>query len=424
LNADGNVSYQFNENGGAFFKVQMQYVGAADVLAKISDGKNDYWVVGIVEDDLEDETEISYVNFIIPNGSAVPGKQDGNWTLKEINVWNYYDAASNLMEADIVIDEDTGLVSEVQPVGDSVPMTQSLNVKTKVVATVMVSFPTVNGEKQGADFGKDSSGNVTGAFMDSYTIGNLKVIIEDFEHQAIDGISAVTLKYVYNNDSVKYGGYSGVDNSQANFTIDLPGSGTTFAQTTPYTIQYAGSWTVTFSFNVGAVPYAYNGATLPANTPTFTVSSVTPTVAITAAQYSSKSGGTSTITNGNTTTVYYKESTEKSCGITYYNYTPADVTITLAGFGKATSARMEFITSNTDGKVHLYEESQKDDGTSTNSYVWTGNGNCKRYMGFWESKTGNDDKTPAGTLTSTALILVYGGIEYTVPVTIIINNPS
>ena len=163
---------------------------------------------------------------------------------------------------------------------------------------------------------------------------------------------------------------------------------------------------------------------MPNNTPTFTVSSIAPTVTITSAQYASKSGGASTITNGTSTTVYYKEGTEKSCGITYYNYTPADVTINLTGYGKATSAKMVFTTSNTDGKVHLYEESQKDDGTSTNMYTWSGDGTCKRYMGFWESKTGTDAKTPAGTLTSVGVVLSDGVDEFIVPVTIVINNPS
>ena len=426
LNADGNVSYQFKEDGSAFFKVQMQYVGAAHVLAKISDGKYDYWVLGTVEKDLEDETEISYVNFIIPNGTAVPGKQDGNWTLKEINVWNYYDAASNLMEANIVIDEDTGLVSEVQPVGSSVPMTQSLEVKTKVVATVMVSFPTANGEKQGADFGKDASGNVTGAFMDSYTIAGLNVIIEDFEHKAIDGISAVTLKYVYNNDSVKYGGYSGVDNSQANFTIDLPGSGTTFAQTTQYTIQYAGSWTVTFSFNVGAVPYAYKGAMLPTNTPTFTVSSVTPTVKITEASYASASSQAASTFTDSSTTVYAHqyETTSTVCGQTfrYKAYHQPFVTLTLAGYGNATSATMTFATEPSGGTVLLYEAEEGSRSVST--YTWSGDGSCKRWVGYWNSQTGDDDRTKAGTLKTTALVLIYNGVEYTVNIPITIDNPN
>ncbi|MBE6660498.1 MAG: hypothetical protein E7605_03750 [Ruminococcaceae bacterium] len=425
LNANGNATYVFATDGSAAMSVQMKHVSTADVLAKISDGTNEYWVKGTAYDDPNDDTEtVSNVTFIIPNGLTVHGKQDGNWTLKEINVWNYYDAAGNGIFADITADSK-GLVSEVVPGKDTSgkefePLTQALNVTMKVVATVKITFP--SGQSQ--DFGKDESGKVTGAFMDSYNISGLNVTIADFENMAIEGVSEVTLKYTYKNDSLTYGGYSGVDNSKANFEIKLSGSGTTFAQATPYIIQYAGSWTVEFGFKVGGVSHTYSGTTLPNNTPNFTVSSVAPTVTITSANYASKSGGTSTITDGKSTTVYYKETTETNCGITYYNYTPGDVTITLSGYGKAASARMEFTTSNSDGKVHLYEESQKDDGTSTNKYTWSADGTCKRYMGHWESQTGTDKKTPAGTLTSTGIILSDGVNEFTVPVTIVINNPN
>ncbi len=420
LNADGNIAYLFKQDGSASLKVQMQHVGTADVLAKISDGTNEYWVKGTAIVDPNDDTEtISNVTFIVPDGSAVSGKQDGNWTLKEVNVWNYYDAAGNWISADITADAK-GIVSEIKPNDSAVPMMKELDVKTKVVATVKVTFPS----GQSKDFGKDANGNVIGAFMQGYDISGLNVTIADFEGAAIEGISSVMLAYTYKNDSLTYGGYNGVDNSKANFTISLPGNGKSFAQDTTYTLRYAGSWDVAFSFKVGSVPYSFSATTLPNNTPIFTVSSVAPEVKITAANYKDKSGGAISITDNKSVTVYYKEGIEKACNITYYNYTPADVTIALTGYGNAASARMEFTTSNTDGKVHLYEESQKDDGTSTNSYVWTGDGSCKRYMGYWESKTGSDDKTPAGVLTSTALILVYGGSEYNVPVTITINNPS
>lgn len=420
LNADGNAAYLFREDGGATMKVQMQYVSTAAVLAKFSDGTKEYWVKGTSSLDFNDETgTTSIVTFKIPNGTAINGKQDGNWTLKEINVWNYYDAAGNEISAVITADSN-GLVSEVVPNGAATPLTQTLDVKTKVVATVKITFPS----GQGKDFGKDASGNVVGVFMQSYEISGLNVTIADFEGKAIEGISAVSLEYKYQNNSLAYGGYNGVDNSLADFAIALPGSGTSFAQTAPYTIKYAGSWNASFSFKIGSATYTYSGTSLPNNAPQFTVSSVAPTVTITSANYASKSGGASTITDGKSTTVYYKETTETNCGITYYNYTPGDVTITLSGYGKAASARMEFTTSNSDGKVHLYEESQKDDGTSTNKYTWSADGTCKRYMGHWESQTGNDKKTPAGTLTSTGIILSDGVNEFTVPVTIVINNPN
>jgi hypothetical protein len=259
------------------------------------------------------------------------------------------------------------------------------------------------------------------------------VSISDFEGKPIEGISNVKLSFVHENNSTSYGGYKRADDiplSAMEYTLN--GSGTTFSLGEAITFQYAGTYKTKLSFVIGASNFSYQKSvlesvdTFPANTvvPTFTVSSIAPTVKITGAQYASKSGGASTFTD-TTTTVYYKEGTEKSCGITYYNYTPADVTISLTGYGKASSAKLQFVTSNSDGKVHLYEESQKDDGTATNHYLWTSDGACKRYMGQWESKTGTDSKTPAGTLTGAALILTCNGTDYQVDIPdIVINNPS
>ena len=236
---------------------------------------------------------------------------------------------------------------------------------------------------------------------------------------------------IQHNDAnrVQYGGYSGPgygNMESKNLTLK---SGTTTDYVAPeVTFDLAGEYTstITATFNLGqdaeGNPITYSRQ-VPVE-PSFAVYSVAPTVKITSAQYASKDGGASSFTD-TATTVYYKEGTEKSCGITYYNYTPADVTIELSGYGNASGAKIEFTTSNADGKVHLYEESQKDDGTATNAYAWSGNGACIRYMGHWESKTGSDDKTAAGTLTGGVLVMTHNAKSYTVDIPdITINNPS
>jgi hypothetical protein len=57
--------------------------------------------------------------------------------------------------------------------------------------------------------------------------------------------------------------------------------------------------------------------------------------------------------------------------------------------------------------------------------LWTANGTCARNIGYYKSKTAaNDEKTPAGTLNATALVLTdSNGNTYSVPVSISINNP-
>ena len=335
------------------------------------------------------------------------GYQDGNWTLTALKLWDVFAA-------------DGTEYTETMPLEIDVSGTNNV---TKVVSRLNVKFT----EDKSQDFGKDASGNVTGVFMDSYNVSGIAVDITDFEGQVVQNVGKVTLKFTYGNNSATHGGYSGITNADADFTIALTddGSGTHFVQSGSHTLRYAGSYTTTFSFTVGGKPQNYSGESLPVNTPKFTVSSVTPAVKITSAYYKDKSADTQSSFTDTSTTVYYRETTEVSCGITYYNYGPANVTITLSGYGNASGATLEFKTSNSDGKVHLYEESQKDDGTSTNAYTWTGDGNCLRYMGYWESKTGSDEKAAAGTLTATELALTFNGVTYKVDVTdITINNPS
>lgn len=405
--------YQYSPEGKASVNVLIKQSSAASVKAYFknlntgevlsSDG-NGY----ATEDD-----EATYIwNFVVPKDND--GNQDGKWQLMYVELADVYDASG------MIYTEEAPMVMDLE----------NKNIITTVLQTIVATF----GDKLSKEYGKDANGNVTGAFMQSYNIEGMNVTITDGSGNAIKldefGISVkdVVLTFTYTNgSSQEKGGYtsSSLTNATSGATISIPladsGDGKKFVQSETKQIVYAGEYTATLSFKVGnnvASGYSVSGM------PTMTVWSVAPNVKITAAQYSNKSGGTSTITDGTSTTVYYKEGTEKSCGVTYYNYTPADVTITLSGYGNANSARLVFTTSNSDGKVHLYEESQKDDGTSTNQYTWSGNGTCKRYMGYWESKTGTDDKTPAGTLTATTLVLTYGGMDFNVAVNIIINNPS
>ena len=445
INADGNKAYVFNESGTAAFKVTMKHVGTADVLAKISDGTNVYWVKGKPSPDAEDSA-ISHVTFTIPNGSAVSGKQDGNWVLEEVNVWNYYDAEGNWIEATIEYDESTGLLSSKPVPGKNTqgeewqPMSKTLNLETKVVATVKFNFPS----GQGKDFGKDTNGTVTGLFMNSYDISGLNVTITDFEGNKIEGISNVQLGFVYNNNSQAYGGYTStsLNNTLADFAIELTddGSGAKFVQSGAQAIQYAGSWTTSFSFKVGNQTYTYSGNTLPNNAPQFTVSSVAPSVTISAISpsgtvnayvshtvknyvvyrtvtISTTSYSAGITNNAMTANVCYVASKSTTATISYCNLTPPTVTIKLAGMGNASGASLSFGSS---AKVYDTKE-----GTTTSQYTWTSDGTCMRYIGLFDSVSAGDDKREiAGTITANELVLTYNGVEYKVSIpTITINNP-
>jgi hypothetical protein len=212
---------------------KITYSDAASVKAYIqrTDGTDGVWVTG---EKLKD-------SFVTEDGDpgynwkfAVPtedGYQDGHWVMTKLALASVFDAAGkNYTEEDpMIIDVNDNNI-------------------TKVVARIYVEFATDRSQ----NFGKDAGGNVTGKFMDGYTISGLDVVIKDFEGNPIPGIKDVKLSFVYGNNSVSYGGYSGPNNSTADFIITLAddGSCTHFVQPAdkPHTIRFAGSYSTTFSF--------------------------------------------------------------------------------------------------------------------------------------------------------------------------------
>lgn len=129
-----------------------------------------------------------------------------------------------------------------------------------------------------------------------------------------------------------------------------------------------------------------------------------------------KSGYTPTKTS-NSATVYFK----CSQSLWAHNYSRPSVTIKLNGIGNAKSATLTFVAENS-GAVYMY-----DDNTQTSEYSWTQGGSvtCVRNIGKFTSKSlRSDEKTPAGTLNATRLILLDDtGNEVYVDVNITINNP-
>lgn len=423
-----SVQYLYKPSNDAFVSVDIAYSATATVLAtfKNLDNKTLIPVQGELDPEGADEDEdgrpINRWNFVLPSGSAVEGAQDGNWQLVDLNIWNYYETDGTYVEAEL--DENGKLVEGGKRDDPLVVDLADKNHKIKVVVTINVNFA----PNQGKDFGKDSTGKITGVFLEEHTISGLNVVISDFENKPIEGVSAVTLKYTYQNNSKDYGGYTGASltNALADFTVNLvaDSSGTKFVQSAPYTILHAGSWSTTFSYKVGETEYTFSGQALPANVPTFTVSSVAPTVKITGASYGSASSETASTFTDTTTTVYAYQYETKStvCGQTfrYKAYKQPFVTITLSGCGNATGATMTFTSAS--GTVLLYEA--EEGKTAVDKYTWSGNGACTRWVGYWDSQTGDDDRTSAGTLTSTNLVLVCKGVEYIVETPFTINNPN
>lgn len=415
------VTYQYAPNKDAFMTVELSQTAAADVQAvmkNLENGKT-YTVKGTIGAETDPENLTYKWNFKVPAINAAGNipqtgdnpnnfHQDGNWQLVELHLADVFDADGKqyTTEEPLVFD-----------VSDQA-------IQTKVVNRVMVTFAT------------DLSQDFSGSFMQAHTVSGLNVDVKDYQGQPLldakgnNAVSDVKLTFTYvSGTSSTYGGYSSADLSNATegATITVPltdnGTGTRFAQTANATFRFAGTYTTKLSFKVAGDNVAertFEGATLPAKAPVFTVSSAQPTVKVTAIT----NYGSDTKTDTSATVYTKREDKSGACGSTQTTWTPPEVTITLAGYGSASGASLAFTTTDNGGTVHLYKAKNS---SQTSSYDWTGNGTCKRWLGLYDSGVLNSGEsfTKAGTLTASTLTMSYGGIQFnfTVP-TITLKNPS
>lgn len=294
--AHRTATYFYAPNNDAAMNAQITHSSAATVQAYIiKDGAAEgTWVNGTIGNELttENGTLANHWSFKVPTDAN--GYQDGHWKLTQLRLWDVFAA-------------DGTAYTEEAPLEIDVSNTNNV---TKVVSRIYVTFA----QGQSRNFGQDAAGNVTGAFMDSYTISSLNVEIKDFEGQPVTGVSDVMLEFIYGNNSQQYGGYTSTSltNAVADFTIALTddGSHTKFVQTADKVIQYAGSYATTFSFKVSGTKYTLSGDTLQANAPVFTVRSVKPTVTI-----------ESISPNGTHAGYWYSQTTGSGCNATTNYYT-------------------------------------------------------------------------------------------------------
>lgn len=368
------------------------------VLLNDTDGIDDSSMIGIISDGTN-EYRVSGSNqgsgewhFTIPLNQ---GAQDGTWTLVRIEIVGiYYDGNVTTEESPYIID---------------------LAGKEAITATVLSTIKISTTKEDDISF--------NGEFLQEHTLTNAilgGVTISDKNGNALPGIADdVQLVYTYGMDSTAKGGYTidSIVSKTVTITLKKDANGTYFAQDelTLATLKYAGTYTLmSLSFAFDGGPVTLTGRDLP-DAGKITVSSTAPSVKITGATTygsSSKSDYSATV---------YFNVTDGSCGIK--NYSQPNVTITLAGIGKATEATMTFAESN-GGTVHLY--TSNGGTTAVATYVWTGNGGCQRWVGYFKSNSvATDTKTPAGELKGTVLVLTDKDGTYTVDVTdITINNPS
>lgn len=355
----------------------------------VSDGTKLYEVAGVNQGD-------GNWNFVVPLNDQ--NTQDGTWTLTEIHVIGGY------VDGEIRDTENPYVIR----------FSNAKNMTTTVLSTIQVNLNST------------AAINKSGSFLEEHTLDAFGITITDLKGNALREIAdSVILQYTYQNDSVAKGGYSIDSGVSSVFEVTLikttqsgKGAETYFLQSADQltVLKHAGTYKLTavqFSFKGGAV--TLTGNSLP-KAPVITVTSTAPSVSITARTNYGSSTNTAT-----SATVYFNSSSG-TCGT---NYSQPYVSITLAEMGNASKATLTFAPATEGGTVHLYTSNG---GTSaTASYEWTSNGACQRWVGYYKSKSmSTDDKTPAGTLTATALVLTAGEVNYTVTLAtpITINNPS
>lgn len=320
-------------------------------------------------------TETRYVSGTHSTGSdtftfTLNGLSDGTWTLT-----NLY--AQGFTHAD-------GTVYEVTDPNNGGALGYALNpadqIQTRIVKDVNVTVKLDSAVYEG-DFLEPHAPKITVALTN--TAGN-----------AVEGVSIAggvwNVKHTQGTQTT-HGGYTGAYGSGI-YEIDIGTDGT--AQITD--LRTAGTYTsnVSLTLRVDGRDTAYNIA----NGPGFTVKSALPTIAITGRTNYKNSTNTAT-----SATVYYAESKNTTCGLTTTNYSQPNVKITLGGYGYASSAKLIFAESN-GGDVHLYPNNNDIASKKTNAYEWTTNGECTRWIGYYQQVgAGDDKKTPANTLSANKL---------------------
>ena len=428
-------TYQYAPNNNASMNAHIANSEAAVVWAYIvkTGEAEGVWVEGSLGTTYEysayeGATPVSVAtwNFAIP-GAENTGYQDGNWQLTALKLWDVFSAEG------VPYTEESPL--EIDVTGK--------NIVSKVACQMNVTFTS----NQSQNFGTDANGAVTGEFMKSYDISGLKANVTDFTGAALVDdkgnilVTSIELTFTHNKDSVTYGGYTSTLFDQQNYTTVYleynadsglfeqvayrlsDDSGKVTSTTAPLT--YAGSYTTTMSVWMGTTEtkFAGNADTqttkkLPANAPVFTISSKVPSVKITGRTNYGSSTNTDT-----SATVFFNATQSSGCS-SITNYSQPYVIITLSGCGKNTSASLQF-TKSGGGTVHLY--TSNGGTTATDSYTWTGDGTCQLWVGYYKSKSAQtDEKTAAGTLEASKLVLTHGNISFTVDLAskITISNPE
>lgn len=289
-------AYVYSDTANITMNVRLSYSSTATVAAMIRnlDDNKLYEVQGTYKE-VVGETNVQAWSFRIP--VAANGKQDGNWQLETVKVWNYYDKEGNYIKAEL---DDKGLL--VADGYRDAPLTVSVKDNiTKAVNTinVKVNLPADYDAHLGNRAVNENNVTIataTADFMEVQTVTVPSITITDFEGKPI-GITAEdgsfaslirNVRYVYDYDgqSAQCGGYTSANvvAKEAVFTVNMSGvNDMEYEQAAGETVTVvnAGGYTPKLLFEVNGKTYTMTAAQMGINAPSFRVWSKKPVVTIT-----------------------------------------------------------------------------------------------------------------------------------------------
>ena len=461
----------FSLGSDATFTIRFNDADAATVDAKLTDASGNVYYVRGVPTDYGTEQEFT---FTIP---VVDGKQNGTWTLEGVYMTNVYGGENNtLFDAPIANGPDTETdtkplytvadgyydrwwawsVEDITNEGEPAPV-------ITVGSSIDIAF-TSSSVNANQNFGKDAEGNVTGAFGATYALNNLELQVlaggKPLEDYGMT-LSGVKLEYRFDNSS-----FTKVDNTKSKntygdyviATADIGslaagdraiivynlGSGTDGVYsltTTNAGLSVAGryranSMDLTITTAKGESMTVTASAAVLAGAPTYTVWSKKPVATITGITPSGSNPTKVTWTTANTVTftaAENKTSEYSAYAATVYALATADnstqkhgsftqptLSITLSGFGGASSASLILPAGSASALTYTY--------TSDNQKVTKTLGSksqIKSWSGCMVTHT-LDGYNGHGTQTISEVVMVMHGISctFTLDNPLVITNPS
>lgn len=410
-------------------KISMKNASAASLDVVVQNGKGETQTISVPSGVENKDTGVTTFKVKVP---------DGQWTIVDAYASTVFYNKTFYGGLDTVTGEDNRLQLSTLP--------EAAEIAAGEISTYFLT------EVQIGVSGAPNASTYSGAFMTDHPVENMQItvlnsgqpletVLKSLASMGIEDTSVVvSMKYVLDEANINYT-YSGSADAMPNRSfggvLALNASGVYPMGSMNFLME--GTYEPEFSLTVAGVTYSEANGNLDKlsgvpnalkSTNKVTVTWTRPTVEIT--NISPKGGHTAVNTSKNqvnvtsainskySCTVYAEATAKTTCGQkTGEIITEPVAELTASGFGNAESAYMPF--TSTSGTVYLY-----DGDTQVDRYTWTtAGGTVSRKVGYYAGSC--SDAKPAGVLTGSKVVLVYGGVEYSLPLdasnVITINNP-